>query len=90
MTKSQLIRLLYYKNAALTQKIVSKAVEAILNEISNGIAEKKQIEIRGFGTFENRARKAKVLRHPATSKLIKVAPYNTMHYTYSDKLLAKV
>ena len=90
MTKSQLIRLLYYKNSALTQKIISKSVDTILSEISKGALEKRQIEIRGFGTFVNRARKEKILRHPSTSKLIKVAPYNTMHYTYSDTLLAKV
>jgi DNA-binding protein HU-beta len=86
MTKSQLIRLLYYKNNLLPQKIISKAVDLILTEISKGVAEQKPVEIRGFGQFSNRKRGAKTLRHPATSKMIKVAPYNAMHYSYSAKL----
>jgi nucleoid DNA-binding protein len=83
MTKSQLIRLLSYKNSSLSQKIISKAVDIILSEISKGVLEKKQVEIRGFGNFENRSRAAKLLRHPATSRLIKIPPYSSMRYTYS-------
>jgi|APSaa5957512535_1039671.scaffolds.fasta_scaffold540350_2 nucleoid DNA-binding protein len=89
MTKSQLVRLLYYKNSILNQKIISKIVDLILNEISIGVLEQKQVEIRGFGKFSNRERKAKILRHPSTKKLIKVTSYNTMHYSYSAKALEK-
>jgi integration host factor subunit beta len=90
MTKSQLIRLLSYKNTSLTPEIISKSVDVILNEISKAVLNEKQVEIRGFGQFSNRARNAKLLRHPGTSRLIRIAPYRTMHYSYSAKLFEEI
>ena len=90
MTKNQLIRLLYYKNNTFTQKIISQIVDLILNEIAKGIVDCKTVEVRDFGRFVNKSRKAKTLRHPTTGKLIKVAPYKTMRYTCSTKIFENV
>lgn len=87
MTKNQLVQLLYYKNSMLNKKTVSKIVDFILNEISQGVLEQKKVEIRKFGKFSIRERKAKILRHPITAQVIKVDSYKTMHYSYSAKAL---
>ena len=86
MTKNQLIRLLYYKNNTLTRKIISQAADLILNEISKGVLEQKDVEIRGFGRFSSRKRREKILRHPTTAKLIKIPSYKTMHYSCSVRV----
>ncbi|NRA73902.1 MAG: integration host factor subunit beta [Rickettsiales bacterium] len=86
MTKSQLIRLLYYKNNTLTHPLISKIVDLIIHEISSGILENKSAEIRGFGKFFCKTRKEKILRHPTTGKSIKIAPYKTIGYSYSKSL----
>ena len=87
MTKSQLIRLLYYKNNVLGFKIISNAVNLILSEIIQCVSEQKKVEIRGFGNFSHRTRKEKTLLHPRTKELMKIAPYNTIHYSYSPKAI---
>ena len=90
MTKNQLLRLLYYKDGTVTQKIISQVIEVILSQIAKGVFEQKKVEIRKFGNFLGVSRKAKTLKQPSTDKLIKVAPYKTMRFSYSVKALEKI
>jgi len=90
MTKTQLMRLLYYKNSVVTQKIISQVIEVILGQISKGVFEQRKVEIRGFGSFASRTRNARMFRQPKTTELIRVAPYKTMRYSYSEKALERV
>ena len=51
----------------------SKALEAVLGGIEKGLREESSVTITGFGTFEVRARKARVGRNPHTGETIRIS-----------------
>ena len=52
---------------------IQKVVDALLLEIKNYLSQGSTIELRGFGTFEPRLRKAKsAARNPKTGESVKV------------------
>ena len=56
----------------LTKKEVAEAIDSFLACISKGLAEGKHYEIRGFGTFKVKARKARMARNPRTGEPVPV------------------
>ena len=51
---------------------VKPVVEALFVEILGVLAENRRIEIRGFGTFKVKNRKAKIGRNPRTGETVVV------------------
>ena len=60
MTKAEIVEDIANKTG-LTKKDVAMAMDQFLESISKALADGKHYEIRGFGTFKVKARKARML-----------------------------
>ena len=56
----------------ITKKDCALVVDGLLNAIKLALAQHDNIEIRGFGTFKVRERKARVARNPRTGERVEV------------------
>jgi DNA-binding protein HU-beta len=72
MNKTELVKAVSTQ-AELTQKDAAKAVDALLETISNTLAKEEKIQLIGFGTFEVRERAARKGRNPQTGEEIDIA-----------------
>ena len=69
MNKSELIRRMADKLDQLTSRDVDLAVHALIEMMSDNLANGGRIEIRGFGTFANHYRKPRTVRNPRTGEM---------------------
>lgn len=72
MIKSQLIDQLARLNPHLRRHDIKKVVEAIFGEISDALVQGGRVEIRGFGAFSLRRRRARTGRNPKNGKSVSV------------------
>ncbi len=80
MLKSDLVKALAEKHDGLTFREIDGIVSAVLDEIGSALAEGKRVELRGFGTFSNRHRPARIARNPRDGSKIEVPPKNVPHF----------
>jgi len=86
MTKAEIVEDIATKTG-LTKKDVATAMDQFLESISKALAEGKHYEIRGFGTFKVKARKARMAprgyQYPAArpSERASAAPSNPSSFT---------
>ncbi len=66
MNKSEIISRLSRENQQLNSKIIEKAVNTLLEQISSSLEKGDRVEIRGFGSYNLRARAARKSRNPRT------------------------
>lgn len=72
MTKVELIAQVA-ESAELTKKQAEKAVNAMLDSVTNALAGGDKVSLVGFGSFEVRNRAAHTGRNPHTGKTITIA-----------------
>jgi len=72
VTKTELIEKVA-EQSGLTKKDSSKAVEAMLNAMTQALAKNEKVQLVGFGSFEVRKREARKGRNPQTGAEIKIA-----------------
>ncbi|EEL96487.1 DNA-binding protein HU [Bacillus mycoides DSM 2048] len=72
MNKTELTKMVAEK-AELTQKEAAAATQAVLNAITNALANEDKVQILGFGTFEVRERSARTGRNPQTGEEMQIA-----------------
>ncbi|HZJ91147.1 MAG: HU family DNA-binding protein [Clostridiaceae bacterium] len=60
------------KSTGLTKKDSEKAVSAVLDTITDALANEEKVVLVGFGTFSVRSRKARKGRNPATKEEIMI------------------
>jgi integration host factor subunit beta len=72
MIKSELIAKLAEENPNLFQRDVERVVNAIFDEIGDALANGDRVELRGFGAFSVRHRKARQGRNPRTGATVSV------------------
>lgn len=73
MTKADLVDQVYEAiGPGITKKDCAAVVDALLNAVKRALANEKRIELRGFGTFEVRYRKARMARNPRTGEPVEV------------------
>ena len=72
MIKSELIQKLAEKNPHLYQRDVERIVNTILDEIVRAMADGNRAELRGFGAFSVKYRKARIARNPRTGEPVHV------------------
>ena len=73
MTRSELIAKLAAKNPTLYHRDIERLVATILDEVSAALESGNRVELRGFGAFSVRERKARVGRNPRTGTSVQVA-----------------
>ena len=72
MTKSELIQRLAEKNPHLFLRDVEKIVDTVFGEIKNALGRGDRVELRGFGAFSVKHRKARIGRNPRTGESVHV------------------
>ena len=72
MTRSELIAKLAAKNPTLYHRDIERLVATILDEVSAALERGNRVELRGFGAFSVRERKARVGRNPRTGTSVQV------------------
>ncbi len=73
MTRSELIAKLAAKNPTLYHRDIERLVATILDEVSAALERGNRVELRGFGAFSVRERKARLGRNPRTGTSVQVA-----------------
>ncbi len=90
MIKSQLIARLVELNPHLSQRDAERVVNAILDEIVDGLADGRRVELRGFGVFTVRERKARISRNPSTNETVQVPPKKAPHFKPGKDLFERL
>ena len=90
MIKSELINAIASKQSHLTTKEVEQAVNTILEHMSDTLATGGRIEIRGFGSFEVRYRKARTAHNPKTGNPVSVHEKYIPHFKPGKDLKERV
>ncbi|MCA9751176.1 MAG: HU family DNA-binding protein [bacterium] len=88
MTKADLVD---HVTAAtgLTKRDVAIVVDRFIDAVSEALAAGSHIEIRGFGSFKVKSRRARVARNPRTGATVEV-PEKLVPYFKVSKELKKV
>lgn len=72
MIKSGLVQTIAEQNPHLYQRDVEIIVNAILDEITEALANGNRVELRGFGAFSVKNRGARIGRNPRTGERVEV------------------
>ncbi len=72
MIKSQLVEKLASMNPHLLQKDVELLVATIFEQITKALASGQRVELRGFGAFSTKSRRARTGRNPRTGESVSV------------------
>jgi len=80
MTRSELIQRLAEKFPQLTIADAEMSVKAIIDGISNMLAQSGRVEIRGFGTFRLNYKPPRKGRNPKTGKWVDVPEKYAPHF----------
>ena len=72
MTKSELILKITNKNSFLYQKDVYKIIDILFNSVTKALKNGDRVELRGFGTFTTKTRKARIGRNPKTGEPVAI------------------
>jgi integration host factor subunit beta len=86
MTKSALIEKIAERVEGLTKKQTELVVETIFESIKETLAEGGKVEIRGFGNFKLRSRKARKARNPKTGESVDVPPKKVPYFKVGKEL----
>ncbi|MEJ2134976.1 MAG: integration host factor subunit beta [Desulfofustis sp.] len=73
-------------NLALHKQDVNVAVDIILDSMAEALAEGRRVELRGFGSFSTRNRKARQTKNPRTGVMMDIGERKTIHFTMSKSL----
>jgi integration host factor subunit beta len=72
MTKSDLVQTLSEKISTLTKKECEVIVDTVFQNMRSALHRGEKIEIRGFGSFTVRVRRAKEGRNPKTGEKVSI------------------
>lgn len=73
MTKADLVDQVHEAiGPGITKKDCAAVVDGFLNAVKQALANEARIELRGFGTYEVRHRKARMARNPRTGEPVEV------------------
>ena len=73
MIKSELVECVMRSYPGLYQRDAETAVDAVLDAITEALANGNRVEIRGFGAFSAKERRSRVGRNPRTGQRVPVA-----------------
>lgn len=90
MLRSDLIIRLSEENPDLNAEDLEKIVGVVLGEIAEALARGDRVELRGFGAFSVRHRKARTGRNPRTGDIVEVAAKSVPFFRPGKELRARV
>jgi len=90
MTKSELIEKLAQKLRHLSQMEVEIIVDTVFNHMKDALRQHHRIELRGFGIFEVRHRKARQGRNPKSGSTVQVQDRSVPFFKVGKELKDRV
>jgi len=90
MTKNQLIDAIHEKSTGLNKLQVAEVVDAVIEAMTMALAQGGKVEIRGFGSFTVKQRKARKARNPKTGELVEVPAKRVPHFKPGKELKTMV
>jgi len=89
MTKSELIEKIAEKvsrEIGITKRQTELVIDTIFDSIKDTLAKGGKVEIRGFGNFRLRSRRARKARNPKTGESVDVPPKKVPYFKVGKEL----
>lgn len=86
MLKRELIDEIAKEQNSYLKRDITQAVDIILDAINDAVANGQRVEIRGFGSFAVRSRKARITKNPKTGKVMDIPSRKTLNFTMSKSI----
>ena len=86
MLKRDLVEITAESLEGFLKKDIGKAVDTIIAAMSDSLEQGNRVEIRGFGSFSVRTRKARQAKNPKTGNVMDIPPRKTLHFAMSKSL----
>lgn len=80
MTKFELVKLLRDRYPDIQLKEANIAVNIFFDSITKALAEGRRVELRGFGAFSLRHRKARVARNPKNGEKVNLPARKAVYF----------
>lgn len=80
MTKSMLTDKISERLQELTRKQVAAIINTIFESMKDALNKGEKIEVRGFGNFRLKERKARIARNPKTGEKVSISSRKTIHF----------
>ena len=90
MIRSELVARIASQNPHLYAREVEAVVTAILDRVTEALADGDRVELRNFGTFVTRDREARTGRNPGLGKMVAVAAKRAVHFRPSKTMRARL
>jgi integration host factor subunit beta len=90
VVKSELLQALNEKSSELQESDVELALNCLLTQLTEALAQGERIEIRGFGSFELRHRAPRLARNPKTGAAVKLPAKAAVHFKPGKEMKARV
>ena len=85
-TKADIVDALYDKTG-MSRKEIRSVIDLFIGEIKDALIKRNIIELRGFGTFEVKVRKARPrARNPRTGETISIRPHGIVCFRCGREL----
>jgi len=78
-TKADIVDAVYDKTG-MNRKEIGMVIDRVIGEIKDALMERCNIELRGFGTFEVKMRKARPRRNPRTGEIVSVRSHGNVTF----------
>ena len=89
MTKRDLAGRIAQKTG-ITQSLIQKVIDGLLNEITETLARGEGIELRNFGVFKIKNRKERTGRNPRTGETVAIPPKRVVYFKVGKILKERV
>ena len=90
MIRSELLKKLCDLHPNILRKDIEKILEIIFYEITEALKRGENIEIRGFGKFKIKKRKARTGRNPKNSQPVEIPEKNAIKWKMSKIFFRKL
>jgi len=78
------------RKLGFSQTESAEILDAVLQEIIDGMAENNSVKLSGFGNFVVRRKKARIGRNPKTGKEATISARNSVTFSVSQMLKKRV
>ena len=85
MTKAELVEFIA-ENADLTKAEAARALEAMVEGVTEGLKKTGKVTLVGFGTFTAKEREARTGRNPQTGEAVEIAARVVPSFKAGNKL----
>ena len=85
MTKAELVEFIA-ENADLTKADAARALDAVIEGVTEGLKKNGKVTLVGFGTFNAKQREAHMGRNPQTGEAVEIAARVVPSFKAGNKL----